>query len=145
MQTIFGKKIRKRRMEKEMSLGVLAERTGISKTYLSQIERGHIQNPSVVFMHKICTSLGITLADLFNRPVHLNVAYFDNIYENLPESLRELIKERGVELDIREEDIQMLQGIRYRGKRPATSDGWLHILWSIRFVVDKTEVEICEI
>jgi len=60
--TIFDN-IRKTRREKRFTLKKMAEETGISVNYLSQIERGNT-NPSIGILKKITSALGISLLEL---------------------------------------------------------------------------------
>lgn len=60
--TIF-EKIRKLRRERHITLKKMAEETGISINYLSQIERGNT-NPSIGILKKITNALGIPLLTL---------------------------------------------------------------------------------
>lgn len=57
------KRIRK---EKSMSLDVLAEKTGVSKSMLGQIERGE-SNPTVATIGKIVEGIKISFEDLIYR------------------------------------------------------------------------------
>ncbi|EKN68972.1 helix-turn-helix transcriptional regulator [Schinkia azotoformans] len=59
-----GKKIRDLRMKKGMSLTELAKLSGISKSYLSFIERGKQTNPSIEVIEKISKALSVDLQSL---------------------------------------------------------------------------------
>ncbi|KHE69240.1 helix-turn-helix domain-containing protein [Halobacillus sp. BBL2006] len=61
--------IRKRR---GLSLSDLAERAGISKSYLSNIERNLNQNPSVHLMDNIAKVLRVDLLVLINKELPKN-------------------------------------------------------------------------
>ncbi|MBS2969629.1 helix-turn-helix domain-containing protein [Metabacillus sp. KIGAM252] len=54
-----GKRIREIRRQKGLSLSELAELAGVSKSYLSYIERNVQKNPSLQFLSKISDTLDI--------------------------------------------------------------------------------------
>ena len=60
----FGKAIRRRRRELDLSQEQLAERAELHRTYISNIERGEL-NPSLETMEKLVKALDITVSALF--------------------------------------------------------------------------------
>lgn len=63
MQTI-GERIRELRKSKKLSLSDVAQKSGLSVGFLSQVERG-ISSPSVASLEKVCKGLQINIQDLF--------------------------------------------------------------------------------
>jgi XRE family transcriptional regulator, master regulator for biofilm formation len=61
---MIGLRIRSLREEKGYSISELAKRAGISKSYLSQIERNLQVNPSLQLLSKLARTLDATLDDL---------------------------------------------------------------------------------
>jgi XRE family transcriptional regulator, master regulator for biofilm formation len=61
---MIGLRIRSLREEKGYSISELAKRAGISKSYLSQIERNLQVNPSLHLLSKLAQTLDATLDDL---------------------------------------------------------------------------------
>lgn len=57
----LGGKIRELREKTGKTLSQLAKDTGISKSYLSQIERAEVNNPTVEVLGRISNALGIDL------------------------------------------------------------------------------------
>lgn len=55
------------RAEAGLSLQALSDRSGVSRSMLSLIERGECSATAVV-LEKVATGLGVMLADLFDRP-----------------------------------------------------------------------------
>ena len=53
------------RIEQEMTLRTLAEKTGISAGYLCHLEKGTRNNPSTKVMENIANVLGKTVAEIF--------------------------------------------------------------------------------
>lgn len=60
----FGATIRALRVSHELTLPALADRAGISKGLLSQIETDEKSNPSLSTLCKIAGGLGLTAADI---------------------------------------------------------------------------------
>jgi XRE family transcriptional regulator of biofilm formation len=56
---MVGQRIKQLRLEQGLSLTELADRAGVAKSYLSSIEREIQSNPSVQFLHKISSALGV--------------------------------------------------------------------------------------
>jgi transcriptional regulator with XRE-family HTH domain len=59
--------VRQLRAARGMSLDALAERSGVSRSMISLIERGEA-SPTAVVLEKLAGALDITLAALFERP-----------------------------------------------------------------------------
>lgn len=131
----LGQKIRQLREEKKLSLNGLADKAGISKAYLSQLENDVSKQPSAEVLRKIASVFSMTIADLLDQPVRVFAEDFKD--EDIPDVLREFINERGEALDIQREDVRLLMNIRYRGNQPKTVEDWEHILQTIRFVMKK--------
>jgi transcriptional regulator with XRE-family HTH domain len=108
----FGERVRKRREQEGLSQAELAEKVGISRTYLSEIERGHATNLSWKVVESLTTELGLSIEPEVTGEQHL---------ENLPPGLAELKASRE---DIPDQDIIMLASLKFRGKQPTTRDGW---------------------
>jgi XRE family transcriptional regulator, master regulator for biofilm formation len=58
---MIGSKIKEMRQKRGYSLSELAKQADVSKSYLSQIERGLQSNPSLQFLHKISVPLGTNI------------------------------------------------------------------------------------
>ena len=61
-----GSMIRRMRKSQNLTLADFAEKTGLSLSFLSQIERGII-NPSIISLRKIALTLGTTLSSFFDE------------------------------------------------------------------------------
>ncbi|MBS3788534.1 helix-turn-helix transcriptional regulator [Candidatus Bipolaricaulota bacterium] len=59
--TEIGEQIREIRKSKDMTLSLLAKRSGLSKSYLSHIETGKVENPSVNAIKKVANALGMEM------------------------------------------------------------------------------------
>ncbi|HEY9693622.1 MAG TPA: helix-turn-helix transcriptional regulator [Oculatellaceae cyanobacterium] len=60
----FGKAIRRRRRELDLSQEELAERSGLHRNYISGIENGE-RNPTLKNIVKLAVALDISVPDLF--------------------------------------------------------------------------------
>lgn len=64
---MIGERIKQLRKVKGLSLSELAEKAGVAKSYLSSIERNIQKNPSVQFLEKISSVLGVTVNQLIEQ------------------------------------------------------------------------------
>jgi transcriptional regulator with XRE-family HTH domain len=60
----FGFAIKAKRAELKISQEQLAEKAGLHRTYVGDIERGE-RNPSLINIERIAKALGFSLSDLF--------------------------------------------------------------------------------
>jgi len=65
--TALGERLRAARLAHGMTLRQAADRSGLSRAFLSQVERGQV-SPSVASLTKIAEALDIHLAELFLPP-----------------------------------------------------------------------------
>lgn len=77
----IGKKIRLARANHAITQEKLAERTGLSTRYISQIERG-LAFGSASTIVSICKALDVTPDFLFGNTVHTNVNDLDKLVDN---------------------------------------------------------------
>ena len=79
---IIGKQIQKYRLSKDYSVKKLSELTGISESYIRELERGKSSKSSSISMEKICRiseALGVSLDDL----AYTNIEYPDSTSNSL--------------------------------------------------------------
>lgn len=63
---MIGEKIRRRRTEMDMSMKVLAEKTGLTSGFISQVER-ELAEPSITSLRKIAEALGVAVFYFFTE------------------------------------------------------------------------------
>jgi transcriptional regulator with XRE-family HTH domain len=122
MEESFGLQVRDRRRQEKLSQTDLADQVGISRNYLSQIERGQATNLSWQVRDKLTSILGLKDA----VPVLTEA-------DTLPPGLLAFAESAQLPPD----DIQMLAGLKYRGKQPDTPDKWELLYSVIKMTVGK--------
>jgi len=56
---MIGDRIRTIRIQKKMTLSTLAEKSNVTKSYLSNIERNICSNPTIEFVEKVASALNM--------------------------------------------------------------------------------------
>ncbi|ARI76182.1 helix-turn-helix domain-containing protein [Halobacillus mangrovi] len=64
--TTIGERIRVLRLGKGLSVNEFAKKSKVSKSYISNIERGVQKNPSLIVMNKMAKTLDVPLEDLLS-------------------------------------------------------------------------------
>ena len=108
--TDFAQNVRDRRLQEGLSQEELARKVGISRNYLSQIERGQATNLSWQLMERLRAVLGLKDA----------AAGTLETVADLPPSLAEFARTAGLPPD----DVLMLARLKYRGQQPTTPEKW---------------------
>ena len=114
------KRLKKLREARGWNVSELARASGLSQPYLRQIELGIKRNPSAAVLNQLAVALGVTVADVMGTSVAIPASSL----EEAPDSLRELVRKQGKQLGLRQEDVEMLKGIHFRGRRPERSEDW---------------------
>jgi transcriptional regulator with XRE-family HTH domain len=65
MRKLVGDNVRRIRCERGMTQEQLAERSGFSQQYISDLERGH-RNPTIVSLFELAQALGTTPVTLLS-------------------------------------------------------------------------------
>ena len=103
-----------------ISQGELAERAGISRNYVSLIERGEVSNLSINVLNHLATALGITPAELTGEAQELHTL--------IPPALRDFALQAGLSF----ETVDRLARIPRRGAEPKTPDEWAALFEAVR-------------
>lgn len=82
----FGKKVKEARKEQGLTCEELASRVGLSKSAISRIENGIVQNPKLAIIESIAKSLKVNPAWIIGKE---DVKYLDskNIFHTLNDIL----------------------------------------------------------
>jgi transcriptional regulator with XRE-family HTH domain len=126
----LGQTIRSLRLGKGWSLSELAEKCGISKAYISDLENGNAGKPNIQYVYSVATALEVTLDELLGESKPKPHRAERRKSEELPPGLLELQQE----LDLTTEDVEMLADMNFRGHRPRDKEGWRFLLEALRMV-----------
>ena len=66
LRTVYGEILRDERLDQDRSLDDVARSVGMSKQYLSEVERGR-KEPSSEMLHSVCDALGLPIEQLLTR------------------------------------------------------------------------------
>jgi transcriptional regulator with XRE-family HTH domain len=134
---LLGDRIAQIRQTKGFSLGDLAERAGIAKSYISRLEKGESLNLGLSTLAMVATALGTTVHDLLPRQgatddVTVDPALsgessvtFETIAGSLPAPLQRFIDDQaagGKPVPI--EAIRALSVLKLRGKHPSNAEDY---------------------
>ncbi|MBW1944561.1 MAG: helix-turn-helix transcriptional regulator [Deltaproteobacteria bacterium] len=67
----LGARIRRERQKRQLTLEAFSKKTGLSKSFLSQVERG-LTEPSITSLKKISKQFGYSVVNLFQNGNHIN-------------------------------------------------------------------------
>ena len=113
-------KLRSLRRAKGTGVKKLAKDSGVSVPYIYQIEKGWKKNPSGEVLKRLAAALGTTVADLIGT----SLAIPREALAEVPPSLKRLARRKARQLDIRQEDIEMLKHIHFRGRQATKEEDW---------------------
>ncbi|MEU8193462.1 helix-turn-helix transcriptional regulator [Microbispora amethystogenes] len=68
LRTVYGEILRDERLDQDRTLEDVARAVGMSKQYLSEVERGR-KEPSSEMLHSVCHALGLPIEHLLTRAV----------------------------------------------------------------------------
>jgi len=132
----LGERIRELRHQKGETLLELGDGTGLSVSYLSDLERGRT-SPSMQTLQALADHFELTVTDLLAGVDFAG----DKTPLSLPPGLKELAEDReflerlGAELD--EDWLRLLARIDLRGQRPGSKSEWLELYLSLKRILEK--------
>lgn len=121
----LGRQVLLRRKDLDLTQGELAEQAGISRNYVSLIERGEARNVSVNVLHELAAALGTTPAELSGQ-----AGWADTL---IPPALRELALKEELSYGV----VDRLARIPMRGREPQTIEEWERLYDSVRPFLDE--------
>ncbi|WP_312052049.1 helix-turn-helix domain-containing protein [Brevundimonas diminuta] len=71
MRLLVGRNLKRIRVERGLTQEELAERSGFSQQYISDMERGR-RNPTIVSLWELAQAIGVTPVDLITPDDHVN-------------------------------------------------------------------------
>lgn len=126
----LGQRIRSIRLGKGWSLADLAERSKVSKAYISDLENATAGKPNIQYVYAISSALGETLDGILSESRGAGSARGTADKEELPPGLLELKQD----LELTDEDVAMLSQVNFRGHRPRDKEGWRFLLEALRML-----------
>jgi transcriptional regulator with XRE-family HTH domain len=123
----IGSRVFEERKKQGLSQSELAERAGISRNYVSLIERGEATNVSVAIVNKLATALSVPPATLLGQDQPSNTL--------IPQSLREFGLQEGLSYPI----VDKLARLPLRGKEPETVEEWKTLYNAISQYLEESE------
>jgi len=130
----LGQTIRSLRLGREWSLAQLGEKSGVTKAYLSDLENGNAGKPNIQYVFLVANALGVTIDELLGSSKPRAHRKESRKPSDLPPGLLELQEELG----LRDEEVDMLAQVNYRGHRPRDKEGWRFLLEALRMLSQRT-------
>jgi len=118
----LGERMRRRRVALGITAKAMARLSGVSVSYISQLERGRQRDPSLPLLRRFADVLAIDLAAL------LGAEAVDVVVPPIPAALEAM----AVAYCVPEETARMLARINIDGCQPATLDDWLFLWLALR-------------
>lgn len=130
----FAERLRLIREERGLRLADLEEKTGVSRGFLSELERGK-KTPTLDTLKKLASGLQVSIQDLVGdeeRP-----AEGSSSIEGMPPGLREFVEDmRSRGTPIPKEHVAMLLGIHPRRQTAPTAEDYAAVYHVIRKVFE---------
>jgi transcriptional regulator with XRE-family HTH domain len=101
---LIGKRIRLLRLERNLHQGDIAEASGISRSHLSKIESGKVENPGLLTLERIAKALKVTISLL----LHFDERSLKRRIHEVEKRKKEQRRKREV-LEQREKEIRRLK------------------------------------
>jgi transcriptional regulator with XRE-family HTH domain len=127
----LAERFRELRKERGWRLKDVAEVTGLSIPYLSDLERDRT-NPSLETLRTLATAYGMTVHDLIG-PVDF---YGERTPAALPRGLAELLEDPALGAELTPDWVETLSRIELRGKRPESKHDWYEIYLHLKRVLE---------
>ena len=118
----LGRQVQAKRKERDISQTELGRLAGVSRNYISLIERGEANNISMKVVNQLAVALGASPAELTG----------EISFVMIPPSLREL----GIQKNLPYEIVDKLARIPRRGKEPKTAKEWEELYEAITRFID---------
>jgi len=120
----LGAQVRFLRQGQSWSLNDLAEKSGVSKAYISDLENAEAGKPNIQYVYKIAVALDTTIDRLLNESKAVTTKSRSKKLEELPPGLVEAQQD----LNLTDAETEMLAQLNFRGHRPRDKEGW-RFLW----------------
>jgi transcriptional regulator with XRE-family HTH domain len=136
----LGSKVRFLRQGRGWSLADLAEKSGVSKAYISDVENGLAGKPNIQYVFSIAAALDVTLDELLrDTTARESRVRKRRSPDELPPGLAELQQELALSADtvLTDDEVDRLAQVNFRGNRPRDKEGWRFVLQAIRMAGER--------
>jgi transcriptional regulator with XRE-family HTH domain len=123
--TELGRQVQAKRKEKDLSQTQLGDLVGISRNYVSLIERGEAENISMKVVNQLAVALGSSPSELTG--------------ESIPVMISPSLRQFALDGNLSYEVIDKLARIPRRGKEPKTVEEWKQLYDLISDFMDSGE------
>jgi transcriptional regulator with XRE-family HTH domain len=123
-------RLKEMRRARDFTLKELAARTGLSVSYLSDLERGRTM-PPLPTLERLAMALEITVLDLLTGVDFAG----EQTEAGLPPGLTELLDDAEYRPELTREWVQLLGKLQLRGKRPQSKREWLELYLHLKRVL----------
>ncbi|MBX3084632.1 MAG: helix-turn-helix transcriptional regulator [Anaerolineae bacterium] len=123
----FEDRARELRNMRGLTLKDLSTATGLSISYLSDIERGRTI-PTLSTLETLAKAFGISITDYLTGVDFAG----EQTLDGLPAGLKDLVEDKDFEQEIDEHWINLLSKIELRGSRPQSKREWLELYLHLR-------------
>ena len=122
----MGIKIKELRKKAGLTLQDLADRAGLYKSNISDIENEKRFKPNIKTLEKLARALECEIGDFFERSIDKD--------EEMTEGLRDLLDDEKslTLLKISDEEIDWMKSIRFRAEQKPTKETYIDILYTYR-------------
>lgn len=124
-------RLKELRNSSNLTLKEIAGRSGLSVSYLSDIERGRTI-PTLNTLEAIANSLELSVIDLLTGVDFAG----ESTGAGLPSGLSELMQDDEYGHEITPEWVETLSKIQMRGKRPQTKREWLELYLYLKRILE---------
>ena len=141
----FGARLRAARQRAGLTLREVSEPSGLSLTYLSDLERGVLSNPTLDKLRAIATTLQISLDSLLDVPTHEGgerplPAELEGLARSpeFRQAIEEEAQRRGIDAGVlRESWLRALSAINIEGWAPRRPMDYFFVFEAIRRVIER--------
>jgi transcriptional regulator with XRE-family HTH domain len=144
----FGQRLKELRAERDLTLRGLSERSGLSVTYLSDLERGVLANPTLSALSSIATALDVTsnfLVEAESEPTQAAPPSPPPALEQLrgwpqfTEAVADEARRRRIPVERLERQwIEALARIEVGGRRPQDPMDYMFVFEAMRRAIERT-------
>jgi transcriptional regulator with XRE-family HTH domain len=125
-------RLKELRTNRDLTLKGVAERSGLSVSYLSDIERGRT-TPTLNTLEVIAEALEMSVIDFLT-----GVDFAGELTDaSLPPGLSDLLQDDEYGHEITAEWVETLSKIQMRGKRPQTKREWLELFLYLKRILEQ--------